>query len=185
MRVVDLGCWPGGFSQVAAEIVGSRGLVVGVDRVAIDPPLESANTLSMQGDLEDEAVWERVLEALGGHPADLVLCDAAPKLSGVRDVDRAAESRLLEAAEASLPRLLRRGGDLLLKILEGPEAQQIDRRIRAGFARAKTARSRATRKGSSERYLIARRYRGSGTHPPPGQGFGEGRNDPGESNREG
>ena len=167
--MVDLGCWPGGFSQVAAEIVGPRGIVVGVDRTRIDPPLERANTISMQADLEDEAVCERVLEALGGRPADLILCDAAPKLSGVRDVDRAAESRLLEAIEALLPRLLRGGGDLLLKILEGPEAQQIDRRIRTGFARAKAARSRATRKGSSERYLVARGYRGSGTDPPPGQ----------------
>jgi 23S rRNA (uridine2552-2'-O)-methyltransferase len=92
--------------------------------------------------------------------ADLVLCDAAPKTTGIRDVDRAAEERLLESVEALLPQLLRPGGDLLLKILEGPEAQRIDRRIRLSFSRARTTRSRATRKGSSERYLVARGYRG-------------------------
>ena len=112
-----------------------------------------------RGSLHDLEVLQQIRLPLGGSPADLVLCDAAPKLTGVRDVDRAAEERLLEAVEALLPRLLRPGGDLLLKILEGPEAQQVDRRIRQSFARAKTAKSQATRKGSSERYLVAREYR--------------------------
>jgi 23S rRNA (uridine2552-2'-O)-methyltransferase len=92
-----------------------------------------------------------------------VLCDAAPKLTGVRDVDRAAEERLLEAVEALLPRLLAPGGDLLLKILEGPEAQRIEHRIRQSFTSARTAKSTATRKGSSERYLVARGYRARDT----------------------
>jgi 23S rRNA (uridine2552-2'-O)-methyltransferase len=158
-RVVDLGCWPGGFTQVAAEIVGPRGVVVGVDLAVVGPALENANAIALQGDLEDPSVCERVLEALGGELASVVLCDAAPKLTGVRDVDRAAEERLLEAVEALLPRLLAPGGDLVLKILEGPEAQQIDRRIRKSFTKAKTAKSSATRKGSSERYLVARGFR--------------------------
>ena len=112
-------------------------------------------------DLADPDVGERILEALGGGRADLLLCDAAPKLSGARDVDRAAEERLLTSVEALVPQLLRPGGDLLVKILESPEAQQIARRIRLSFERAKTTRSGATRKGSSERYLIARAYRGA------------------------
>jgi 23S rRNA (uridine2552-2'-O)-methyltransferase len=114
-------------------------------------------------------VAARVLEALGGKPADLLLCDAAPKTTGARDVDRAAEERLLEVVEALLPQLLRPKGDLLLKILEGPEAQQIDRRIRLSFDRAKATRSSATRKGSSERYLVARCYRGSAPESASGR----------------
>ena len=159
---MDLGCWPGGFLQVAAELVGPRGVVVGVDRIAVDPPFQNANVVAILADLEDPELCERVLEALGGERADAVLCDAAPKLTGVRDVDRAAEERLLEAVEALLPGLLRAGGDLLLKILEGPEAQQVDRRIRKYFARAKTTRSAATRKGSSERYLVGRGFAAPG-----------------------
>ncbi len=156
---MDLGCWPGGFLQVAAEVVGPRGVVVGVDRVTVDPLLENANVIAIKGDLEDPEICERVLEALGGERADVLLCDAAPKLTGVRDVDRAGEERLLQAVEALLPALLRAGGDLVLKILEGPEAQRVDRRIRKCFARAKTTRSSATRKGSSERYLVGRGFR--------------------------
>jgi len=157
--VVDLGCWPGGWLQVAAKAVGPKGRVVGVDRAAIDPPLEIANVVAFQGDLEEPGVAERILAELGG-PADVLLSDAAPKLTGVRIADRANEERLLEAIEALVPQLLAPGGDLLLKIMEGPEAQQIDRRLRTRFERAKTVKPSASRKGTTERYLLARRYKG-------------------------
>jgi 23S rRNA (uridine2552-2'-O)-methyltransferase len=156
--VVDLGCWPGGWLELAARVVGPRGRVVGVDLAAIEPPLRGANVFAIQGDLGDPAVRGRILAELGGTAA-VVLCDAAPKLTGVRDVDRAAEERLLEAIAEVLPGLLRAGGDLVLKILEGPEAQAVEGRIRARFARAKVVRPEATRRGSSERYLLARGYR--------------------------
>lgn len=142
---------------MAARRVGPRGRVVGVDLAAVDPPLEEANALTLVGDLSDPAIAERLLEAMGG-PADWVLSDAAPKLTGIRDRDRANEERLLEAIESLLPRLLAPGGGLLLKILEGPEAQQIEKRIRRRFARAKSVKTGATRKGSSERYLLARDF---------------------------
>jgi 23S rRNA (uridine2552-2'-O)-methyltransferase len=157
-RVVDLGCWPGGWLQVAARSVGAGGRVVGVDRAPLETPIESANALAISADLGEPGTAARILEALGGL-ADVVLCDAAPKLSGVRDADRAAEERLLEAVEALLPEILRRGGSLLLKILEGPEAQAVERRLRARFETAKSVKPRASREGTSERYLLARGFR--------------------------
>ncbi len=144
--------------QVAARAVGPGGRVVGVDKAAIDPPLEEANAVSFVADLEDPATAARLVEELGGR-ADLVLSDAAPKLTGLRDTDRANEERLLEAIEGLLPDLLRPGGDLLMKILEGPEAQQIEKRIRPRFTKAKSLKSSATRKGSTERYLLARGWK--------------------------
>jgi len=158
-RVADLGCWPGGWLQVASQAVGPSGRVVGVDLAAIEPPLACENVFALVGDVSQAPVIEAVLEALGG-PADVLLCDAAPKLTGVRPVDRAAEEALLTSVEAALPRLLRPGGALLLKILEGPEAQAVDRRLRARFQRAKSLRTGASRKGTTERYLLARGYRG-------------------------
>jgi 23S rRNA U2552 (ribose-2'-O)-methylase RlmE/FtsJ len=98
---LDLGCWPGGWLQVASATVGPKGKVVGVDKAAIDPPLEIPNCESVVGDLEDPKLCEQVLPLLGGL-AGLILCDAAPKLTGVRAVDRANEERLLEAV--ALPR---------------------------------------------------------------------------------
>jgi len=158
-RVVDLGCWPGGWLQVAAQIVGPRGRVVGVDLAPIDPPLENENTVAICGDLAEPTVLEAVLSALGGR-ADVVLSDAAPKLTGVRATDCAREAALLEAIEAALPSLLRPAGSLLLKVLEGPDAQEVDRRIRGRFEQARGVRPKASRKGSTERYLLARGYRG-------------------------
>jgi 23S rRNA (uridine2552-2'-O)-methyltransferase len=158
-RVVDLGCWPGGWLQVASEAVGARGRVVGLDLAAIDPPLKNENVIALMGSLAEPADIQAVLDALGG-PADVLLSDAAPKLSGVKASDRAREEALLEAVEAAVPRLLAPRGALLLKILEGPEAQAIDRRLRRSFARARTVRPEASRRGSSERYLVAQGYAG-------------------------
>jgi 23S rRNA (uridine2552-2'-O)-methyltransferase len=160
-RVADLGCWPGGWLQVASERVGPTGRVVGVDLAAIEPPLQNANVFSIVGDFSEPAILQAILDALGA-PADVVLCDAAPKLTGVRDADRANEERLLEAVAAAVPILLRPGGDLLCKLLDSPEAEAIARRLRACFAEAKTLRPEATRKGSSERYLLARGYKERG-----------------------
>ncbi len=157
-RVVDLGCWPGGWLQVASERVGPKGRVVGVDLAAIEPPLENANVIAFEGDIAEPSVLQRILDELGG-PARWLLSDAAPKLTGIRATDRAREEALLEAVEAALPRLLAPGGGLLLKILEGPEAQAIDKRLRARFAKARAAKTRASRKGTTERYLLAEGYR--------------------------
>ena len=146
---------------MASAAVGTSGRVVGVDKAPIDPPLGNANVIALVGDLEALGIAEKILEALGG-PADAVLSDAAPKLTGIRATDRANEERLLEAVEALLPALLRPGGALLVKLLEGPEAQAIDRRLRPRFAKAGTVKPAASRKGTTERYLLARGYRGSG-----------------------
>jgi len=157
-RVADLGAWPGGWLQVAAGLVGPSGRVVGIDLAEIEPLSELANAIAIQGDLTEPGVAARILDALGG-PADVVLSDAAPKLTGVRATDRAREEALLEAVEALVPQLLRPGGALVLKLLEGPEAQQVADRLGRRFASRKATKLRATRQGSSEKYLIAKEFR--------------------------
>jgi 23S rRNA (uridine2552-2'-O)-methyltransferase len=133
--------------------------VVGVDLRAVAPLPDHANVVAILGDLGEPAVLTSVLDALGGA-ADVLLCDAAPQLSGLRDRDRAAEEALLEAVERALPVLLRPGGDALVKLLEGPEAQAADKRLRAAFGQARSLKPSASRPGTSERYLLARGYRG-------------------------
>jgi 23S rRNA (uridine2552-2'-O)-methyltransferase len=145
---------------VAAEKVGPSGRVAGVDRVPIDPPLAIENVLAVEGDLGDPSIFPRLTDHLGGR-ADVLLCDAAPKLTGVRAGDRAQEEALLLAVEAALAALLRPGGLALVKLLDCPEAKAFEARIRASFREARRIRPKATRAGSSETYLLARGYRGA------------------------
>ncbi len=159
-KVADLGCWPGGWMQYAAKIVGGAGRVVGVDLAELETPFGEPNVEAFVGDLEDAATTERLVELLGG-PADVVLSDAAPKLTGVRERDRAMEERLLEAIEWQLPKLLRAGGALLIKVLDGPEAQAAVKRLGKRFDSAKTIKCKSTRKGSTEKYLLARGFEGA------------------------
>jgi len=158
-RVVDLGCWPGGWLQVAGEIVGRGGRVVGVDLAGIESSLQKENAFSIVGDLADPVISQQILECLGG-PADVVLSDAAPKLTGIRATDRAREEALLEAIEARIPELLRRGGSAIVKLLECPEAAQFRVRLARRFAQSRGVKPEATRKGSTEVYLFLRDFAG-------------------------
>jgi 23S rRNA (uridine2552-2'-O)-methyltransferase len=110
---------------------------------------------SFEGDLSNPSIAEEILGHLGG-PADVVLSDAAPKLSGVRAADRAREEALLESVEALAPRLLRPGGSLLTKLLDCPEADAFRLRLAKRFASARVLKPKASRKGSTERYLLLR-----------------------------
>ncbi len=165
-RVIDLGCWPGGWLQVAAEAVGPKGRIVGVDLAAIDPPLKNENVIAFCADITQPGVANELIERLGGR-ADVVLSDAAPKLTGIRAADQAREGALLEGVEALLGGLLRAGGTLLVKILDGPDAVLIERRLRGQFDTAKAVKPSASRRGSSERYLLGRSYKGR-SGPPDG-----------------
>ncbi len=139
---------------MAARLVGPEGRVVGVDVAELEP-LSLANVFAIRADLTQPGVEKEIIEALGG-PADVLLCDAAPKLTGVRATDRAREEALLEAVERLVPELLAPGGDLVLKLLDGPEAQAVAARLRTRFARARITGLAATRRHSSERYLVGR-----------------------------
>jgi 23S rRNA (uridine2552-2'-O)-methyltransferase len=159
MRVADLGCWPGGWLQVAADRVGLEGRVVGVDIAAIDPPLPQANVFALSGDVSDPAVFAALLERAGAR-FDVVLSDAAPKLTGIRATDRAREEALLEAIAAAYPQLLAPGGTLLVKLLECPEAHAFELGVRKRFATTKVVKPKASRKGTTERYLLAKSFAG-------------------------
>lgn len=159
--VVELGCWPGGWLQVAAAAVGRGGRVVGIDRTPLEEPLSEPQIRFLQGDLADPDAAERILSALG-RKAHVVLCDAAPKLTGVRATDRANEEALLAAVADLVPRLLRPGGHFAGKLLESPEANRAAKALGRSFEQARVHGLRATRKGSAERYLLGRGFRGEG-----------------------
>ncbi|MFQ5514384.1 MAG: SAM-dependent methyltransferase [Myxococcota bacterium] len=150
--VVDLGCAPGGWLQVLAERVGGRGLVLGVETRPVEPLGGCVRLLEL--DFTSPAAPQRIAEELG-REATAVFCDAAPRLSGIRDVDRAALEEIHAAALAVCERVLRPGGRLVLKGFPGPASEGVRQELRRRFERVTEVRPQATRRGSREFYWVA------------------------------
>ena len=156
-RVVDLGAWPGGWLQVALERVGTRGFVVGIDQVRIDP-LPAPNVRVVTGDVRTPTTDDQLSAELGG-PADVVLSDLSPKLTGVRETDEARWEELVDATLALLPSVLRPGGRLLMKIFMGSAYEKVLSRLKQAFGEVRVTRPEATRHGSSELYVVGLGHR--------------------------
>lgn len=152
-HVVDLGAWPGGWMQIASELAGPKGIVVGVDLVPVDP-LGGPGVSFIRGDASDRAVQDEALERCAGR-VDVVLSDMAPKLSGIKARDDARAEALAEGALEVAHRLLRPHGRLLMKVFTTAGTEAFLRQVRASFGKVKLTKPEATRKGSAELYLIA------------------------------
>ena len=152
--VVELGCWPGGWLQRLAEKVGPSGRVVGVDLQPFEPLGEQVIPLVL--DLTAPDAPEQIQAALG-RPARAVLSDAAPKLSGIPDVDRAAGAELCSVALAVAERVLRPSGFLIVKDFPGPESKAFGAELRRAFARVAEIRPEGRRATSKEFYWLASR----------------------------
>ncbi len=150
--VIDLGAWPGAWLQLARERVGAEGRVVGVDLAKIEK-LPAPNVSVVVGDVRDPATAEALLERLGRR-ADVVLSDLAPKLTGIRATDEARSQELNETTLALLPRLLAPGGRFVMKTFMSGDFAATLQATRALFDEVKTTRPDATRRGSSELYLL-------------------------------
>ena len=155
-RVIDLGAWPGAWCQVAAERVGPRGHVVGVDLVALDA-LPARNVEVIVGDVRESSTVTEIVSRLGGL-ADVVLSDVAPKLTGVRAVDEAHCAELVSAVIDALPRLLRRGGRAVLKVFMDAAYREHLAKLESCFAEVKATRPEASRRSSAELYLLGRGF---------------------------
>jgi len=155
--VVDLGAWPGGWLQVAVERVGPEGAAFGIDVTEIDP-LPTPNAHVATGDVRDPATVRALSERIG-RPADVVLSDMAPKLTGVKATDEARCAELVDALVGALPTLLRPGGRILTKVFMGPGYDGTIRRLRGLFRELRVTRPEATRQGSAELFAFGRDYR--------------------------
>ncbi|MEQ1568599.1 MAG: RlmE family RNA methyltransferase [Myxococcota bacterium] len=148
-RVVDLGCSPGSWSTYAAERVGGRGVVLGVD---IDEPAVRAGPVLVKSVLEVTA--DEILAALGGPP-DVFLSDMAPRTTGDPSGDHYIQielaTRAFELAEATLVD----GGSFVCKVFDGTDAHAFVQRIRARFTDTKRVRPEAVRQNSREFFVVS------------------------------
>ena len=158
--VVDLGIAPGGWSQVVRRRV-PEARIVGIDLLATDP-IEGVEILQL--DFMDEAAPERLKQALSG-PADLVLSDMAANTVGHPQTDHLRTMALVEAGLEFAKEVLRPGGAFIAKVLAGGTDTQLLAELKRHFTTVKHAKPPASRKGSSEWYVIAQGFKGDGGEP--------------------
>lgn len=152
MVVVDLGATPGGWSQVAARIVGRSGKVIGLDLLPLDP---LAGVEFIQGDFRDEAVLAQLENLLQGQPVGLVISDMAPNISGVATADQARAMYLAELAMDFAVQQLEPNGSFLVKVFQGAGFEAYLKLMRSRFSKVATRKPKASRDRSSELYLLA------------------------------
>ncbi len=156
MTVVDLGAAPGGWSQVAAKLVGDKGRVVATDILAMD---SLADVEFLQGDFTEQAVFDALLEMLGQDPVELVISDMAPNMSGIADVDQPKSMHLVELATDMAKQVLAPGGGFVTKAFQGEGFDEFYRDLRRVFTRVVTRKPDASRARSREVYIVAFGYK--------------------------
>lgn len=159
MVVVDLGAAPGGWSQFAAEIVGSHGRVIASDILAMD---SLADVEFVQGDFTEEAVFNQLLDLVGDKKADLVISDMAPNMSGMQAVDQPRSMYLAELALDMAREVLRPGGAIVFKVFQGEGFDQLLGEMRSDFGKVVTRKPSSSRSRSREVYLVAKSFEAVG-----------------------
>jgi 23S rRNA (uridine2552-2'-O)-methyltransferase len=162
-RVVDLGAAPGGWAQIAAEVVragqAGGGTVVAVDLKPIEP---IKGVIVLEGDALDPAILGPISVALGGARADLVLSDMAAASTGHASTDHIRVMALCEAAFEIAEALLAPGGAFVAKVLKGGTERVLLERLKQAFRTVKHAKPPSSRADSAESYVVAVGYRGTG-----------------------
>jgi len=155
MVIVDLGSAPGSWSQYVTQKLKGRARIVAVDLLEMDalPDVEF-----IQGDFQEDAIFEQILEAIGAEGADLVMSDMAPNITGTRVVDQPRSMYLVELALDLARRVLKRKGSFVCKLFQGEGFDQFVVDVRRSFGKVRVMKPKASRAGSREVYLVARNY---------------------------
>jgi 23S rRNA (uridine2552-2'-O)-methyltransferase len=163
-KIVDLGAAPGGWSQIAAKVVGPKGKVVGIDLLPIDP---MPGVEFIQLDFLDESAPGKLVEMLGG-PADVVMSDMAANTTGHKKTDHLRIIGLAEAAIYFAREILAPGGAFIAKVFQGGTENQLLADLKRDFAVVRHVKPAASRADSAELYVMATGFRGRAdeTHPP-------------------
>ena len=150
-RVLDIGAAPGGWLQVASEAVGESGRVVGIDLQETRLNLPNVRTLMM--DVYDKSTLEKVRELLG-TPADVMLSDLSPKISGAWDLDHYKQVELVLRSLQLGDDILRRGGNAMLKLFDGERFIEARNEAERRYKTVVVMKPKASRGGSSEMYFV-------------------------------
>ena len=155
MVCVDLGSSPGSWSQYVTEKLKGKARIIAVDLLPMDslPDVEF-----VQGDFQDDEVFEQLLQAVGEGGADLVMSDIAPNITGTKAVDQPRSMYLVELALDMARRVLKPRGNFVCKVFQGEGFDEFVRDARNSFERVRVIKPKASRAGSREVYLVARNF---------------------------
>ncbi len=160
MRIVDLGCAPGGWLQVAASALKSNPKnprIVGIDYLETDPV---PGCIILKKDFTEDDAPALLIEALGGHKADLVLSDMAAPTTGHKPTDHLRIIALVELAADFAVDILAPGGTFVAKVFQGGTEHELLAALKKQFASTFHAKPPASRKDSAETYLVAKGFKG-------------------------
>ncbi len=156
-KVLDLGAAPGGWTQVAREIVNSNGLVVAIDLQKIKK-FEHENVITLQGDFTKKETIEKIKGI--AQSFDVIISDASPSISGVWDIDHFRSIELCRRVLEIAKEVLKPGGNLLVKVFQGSEINNFVNEVRKNFKYVKITKPKASRKKSAEIYVVAKGFKG-------------------------
>ena len=151
MTVLDLGAAPGGWSQVAGQLIGGKGTVIASDILAMDA---LPDVTFIEGDFREDAIYEQILAALGDRRADLVMSDMAPNMSGNSAVDQPRAMYLAELALDMAERVLEPDGLFLVKVFQGEGFEDYRKALQSRFKRVVSRKPAASRTRSTEVYQL-------------------------------
>ncbi|WP_309676378.1 23S rRNA (uridine(2552)-2'-O)-methyltransferase RlmE [Pseudomonas sp.] len=157
MSVVDLGAAPGGWSQVTSRLIGGQGRLIASDILEMD---SIPDVTFIQGDFTQDEVLAQILEAVGNSQVDLVISDMAPNMSGTPEVDMPKAMFLCELALDLSARILKPGGNFVIKVFQGEGFDAYVKDARQKFDKVQMIKPDSSRGSSREQYMLAWGYRG-------------------------
>ena len=148
--VLDLGCAPGGWSQVAQKISGNQGKILGIDTSFVE---DIPNVKFIQRSIDEITIVDEIMEYFG-KKADSVICDLSPQVSGNWSVDHATQISLNYSAVKIMEKVLKKKGNALFKVFDGEYSSEFYEFLKKKFIKVKLTKPKASRKPSSELYCI-------------------------------
>ncbi len=161
--VVDLGAAPGGWSQMASDVVGNGGVVIALDIKDI-APFRRKNIIRLKYDMREEKLAEIIHEHIDGE-VDTVLCDVAGDVTGNWTLDHNRQIYLVQLALTASFRILREGGNFVSKVFQGEYVNKLEEVVKKCFEEVSWYKPTASRKKSAEVYIVAKRYNGKKLDP--------------------
>ncbi len=156
MNIVDLGAAPGGWSQLARQLMGKKNKLIALDILPMDA-LEGVDFI--QGDFREEAVLEQLYSTLEGAPVNLVMSDMAPNMSGNRGVDQPRAIYLGELALEAAKSVLTKDGSFLVKLFHGEGFEAFQGEVQRCFTKVVIRKPKASRPRSNEVYILAKGFK--------------------------